>query len=264
MDQRLGIRHTKKLAHRRYLNHDNVRPGVTYSQREKEYTQLRLDQARDSVFEKKFQDALVNNEAKEVGFYSGNPWPKSTQVTNPLERIANEMIRDSIKRGEFSNLPGQGRPIESGWDNPVLSTIEQKVNVMLGNSGFAPDWIVLDKEIRVSIEELKEQVLVAWNQYGPHPMSYSHAVKWEQNMCEFEKELKEINKKIRDRNLKGPLTGQRVALRLNNLVTQTISSVVPIPKPAKPEKPATQDSGSLIELGGIVIAICAIVGLFRL
>lgn len=63
-----------------------------------------------------------------MGLYS--PWPKSTQTTNNLERIANEMIRDSIKKGEFSNLPGRGRPMESTLDNPVLSTMEQKITVM--------------------------------------------------------------------------------------------------------------------------------------
>lgn len=145
MEETLGWQ-PKRVAHRQYLQYDGVGPG-TPSQRQRAYTQVRLDQSRENVFEKKFQDALVDTDTKEVGLYS--PWPKSTQTTNNLERIANEMIRDSIRRGEFSNLPGCGRPMENTWDNPALSTMEQKVNVMMGNSGFAPGWVLLDKEIRV-------------------------------------------------------------------------------------------------------------------
>ncbi len=109
-------------------------------------------------------------------------------MTNSFERIANEMIRDSIKRGEFCNLPGCGRPIETAWDNPVLSTMEQKVNVMMGNSGFAPDWVIPDKEIRTGVAELKNGIVLAWNRRGPHPMSQPESVEWEQDLRHFQKE----------------------------------------------------------------------------
>lgn len=69
MDRTLGLRHHRKVAHRRYLQYDGMGPG-TSSQRQKTHVQLRLNQSRDSVFEKKFQDALANDDTKEVGLYS--------------------------------------------------------------------------------------------------------------------------------------------------------------------------------------------------
>lgn len=76
MDRTLGLRSHRKVAHWRYLQYD----GVTPSQRQKAHTQIRVNQSRESVFEKKFQDVLIDRDTMEVGLFS--PWPKSTQVTN--------------------------------------------------------------------------------------------------------------------------------------------------------------------------------------
>ena len=238
-------------------------PG-TSSQRQRAHAQLRLDQSRDSVFEKKFQDALSNNNTKEVEVYS--PRPKATRVTNNLERIANEMIKDAIKKGEFSELPGHGRPIENAYENPVLSTMEHKINAMLGNSGFAPDWILLDREIRSKLVELKERILAEWNRCGPHPMSDSKSAEWEQNLLLFQHDLDVINKKIRDRNLKGPLVGQKVRLKLENIVSQVTSGVVPAPPAATAaQRTSTEDSSTdRVTIGVTAIALFALLwGLFR-
>lgn len=116
----------------------------------------------------------------------------------------------------------------NSYDNPVLSTMEQKINTMLGNSGFAPDWIMLDREIRAKVSELKGFILAEWNRCGPHPMSHSKTLEWEQNMVLFQQHLEVINKKIRDRNLKGPLVGQKVSLRLDSLVFQVVSGTIPV------------------------------------
>lgn len=241
MDQTLGLHQQRKAAHRQYLDHDGVGPG-TVSQREKAHTHHRLNRAQESVFEKKFKDALINNDTKEIELYSS--WPKSTKVTNSLERIANEMIRDSIRKGEFSDLPGRGRPMEDTWENPVLSTMEQKINVMLGASGFAPDWITLDKEIRVEVKELKEEILVVWNLCGPRPMSLSKNTAWELNLSKLQEKVESINKKIRDRNLKGPLSGQKVHVKLDGLVAQVTTGVLPLPiKSAKSEVEERERTG---------------------
>lgn len=263
MDKTLGLRYHRKIAHRRYLQYDGVGQGTT-SQRQRAHTQLRLNQSRDSVFDKQFQNALMNNDAKEVGLYS--PWPQSTKVTNNLERIANEMIRDSIKRGEFSNLPGHGRPIERTYENPVLSTMEQKVNVMLGSSGFTPDWITLDREVRVKSKELKEQILAAWNRCGPYPMSCSKSAEWEQDLANFQKQLDGVNKRIRDRNLKGPLVGQKVQLKLENLVVQVTADVVPVVRAMDESRSELERSGSdnsFIKVTGFVVAVIVFWKLFR-
>ena len=173
MDKAIGASKHRRVAHRSYLQYDGVGTG-TVSEREKAYNQQRFNQARDSVFDKKFQNALINNDSKEVELYSA--WPQSTKVTNSLERIANEMIRDSIRRGEFSDLPGRGQPLKETLSNPVLTTMEEKINVMMGSSGFAPDWVLLEKEIRTKTKELRFRILEAWNWCGPFPMSHSKSL----------------------------------------------------------------------------------------
>ncbi len=116
------------------------------------------------------------------------------------------MIRDSIKKGEFSNLPGQGRPLKREWENPVLDNMEQKINLMIGNSGFTPEWITLDKEITADVKRLKG---LAWNKIGPHPLSQSDTKEWERDLEIFQELINDTNKKIKDRNLKVLLLGKR-------------------------------------------------------
>lgn len=266
MEKMMGFRHPKKVAHRQYLQYDGVGPG-TPSQRQRAHMQIRLDQGRESVFEKRFQDALIDKDTKEVGLYS--PWPKSMQTTNNLERIANEMIRESIKRGEFSNLPRHGRPIEDTWDNPVLSTMEQKISVMMSNSGFAPDWVMLDKDIRTKVAELKGEILVAWNKCGPHPMSHSRTTEWKENMLDFQEKVNSINKKIRHRNLIGPLVGQKVHIRLENLVSLVTADIIPVSESeaqATEERTSTgegPDSHNVIGVAGFILAIFGFWGVYR-
>ncbi len=85
---------------------------------------------------------------------------------------------------------------------------------MLSNSGFAPEWIGLDKEIRTSMEKLKADIETAWNKCGPLPMDLEQLKHWEQQLMEFEEAVNVINKKIFDLNLIVPsLTSQRSHLR---------------------------------------------------
>lgn len=267
MDQLLGKKKHKNMTSRRFLTYDGVGPG-TISERQKAFTQLRLDQARENIFEKQFHDVLIDNDSKAVGPHTGDPWPKSTQVTSSLERIANEAIRDSIKNGEFANLPGKGQPMKMSWDNPVLDNMEQKINVMLGNAGFTPDWISLDKDINTGISELKESVLAAWNQCEPRPMSCSKDAEWEQNMVKLDAKVKEINRKIRDRNLKGPLTGQKVGIDLDRLVVQVTEGMFPNPVEAQVQQDEDEvhkntEGPSFLQLAGLTLVALLIFRICR-
>ena len=232
MDNLVKTRRQKPMTSRQFLTYDGVGPG-TVSERQRAYTQLRLDEARDSIFEKRFHDALIDRETKAVGPHTGEPWPKSTKVSDSLQRIANEAIRESIKKGEFSNLPGKGQPLKNTWENPFVDNLDQKINVILGNSGFAPEWVSLDKDIKSSTVELEKSILEAWNQCGPRPMTPANYEEWEQAKLKWKEKIVEINGKIRDRNLKGPLVGQKVGLNLDKLVVQVTADVLPDKPPVK-------------------------------
>ena len=219
IDQRLGFTKQRRLPHRQYLTYD-VGPG-TYSQRQKAYAQHRLYEAIDNVYEKQFEKALQNPDAKEVTEYKGKTRRFKPKITQTLERIAHEKIRDSMGRGEFKNLKGMGKPLTREHDNPVIDDMQQKLNRLLSNAGFAPEWISLDKEIRQSIENVQKHLSSCWSKCGPHPMTPERKKEWEQELEELSHTVKTINKKINNLNLIVPsLSAQRMHIRLELLVAK--------------------------------------------
>lgn len=66
---------------------------------------------------------------------------------NAVERLVEDMILQSMKRGDFNNLKGMGKPLKNDESNPYIDVIEYKLNKILINNGFAPPWIM-----KVSIE----------------------------------------------------------------------------------------------------------------
>ena len=223
IDQKLGFTKQRRLPHRQYLTYD-VGPG-TYSQRQKAYAQHRLYEAMDSVYEKQFEKALRNPDAKEVGEFRGKSQKRQLKITKTLERIAHEKIRDSMGRGEFKNLKGMGKPLQRDHDNLVIDDMQQKLNRLLSNAGFAPEWISLDKEIRHSIEKVKKRLTICWSKCGPHPMSPEKNKEWEHELEELSHAVKTINKKINTLNLIVPsITAQRMHVRLEQLVSKVTAT----------------------------------------
>ena len=218
-----------KVHNRHFLIHD-VGPG-TQSERQRAYAQFRLNQAMDNVFEKQFQKALENQSDKEIGPYTGGRWGgASWRTTQTVERIAEDAIRESVARGEFKNLRGVGKPLERERENVVLDDMQTKLNKMLINSGFVPEWITLDKTIRISIQDLKAQIVSVWHSCGPYPMNKFTAREWEHHMSVFRTSVADINTKINLLNLIVPaLSRQKVPIRLDSLVARITSEVTPAP-----------------------------------
>jgi len=63
-------------------------------------------------------------------------------------------IRDSMARGEFSNLPGHGKPIriESNPFDPGMDMAFSR----LKNAGYAPTWMELDRQITAARADLND------------------------------------------------------------------------------------------------------------
>lgn len=60
--------------------------------------------------------------------------------------LAEQRIADALRRGEFENLPGAGRPLV--FDDDLFVSPEQRMaNKVLRNAGFSPPEIGLRKEI---------------------------------------------------------------------------------------------------------------------
>ena len=63
-----------------------------------------------------------------------------------FDSIAEERIAEAIRRGDFDNLPGAGKPLE--FDDDLLVPIEIRVaNRILKNAGFVPPEVTERTEI---------------------------------------------------------------------------------------------------------------------
>jgi hypothetical protein len=65
---------------------------------------------------------------------------------DPLARIAEEKIRESMARGEFDNLPGAGKPLVLEDDSMVPEELRVAYKI-LKNAGCLPPELELRKEI---------------------------------------------------------------------------------------------------------------------
>jgi len=70
-----------------------------------------------------------------------------------LEIIANRKIEEAMEAGAFEDLEGQGQPLDLEYD-PRTPAELRALHRLLKQSGFLPDWIALEKEVR--------QGLAAW------------------------------------------------------------------------------------------------------
>lgn len=122
-----------------------------------------------------------------------------------------EIIQEAQQRGEFSNLPGEGKPLqledESAAGDKALGYH------MLKNSGFAPAEVELAKEIRKELEraDVKLKRIIQQGQtlrsrrvspFASEKRAFNASV--ESAAEEYERTLRELNRKILTLNLMAP------------------------------------------------------------
>lgn len=75
---------------------------------------------------------------------------------DPLKAIAERKILESMERGEFSDLPGAGKPLRLEDDSMVPEDVRIAYRI-LRNAGFLPPELELRKEI-LTLRELLRTV----------------------------------------------------------------------------------------------------------
>ncbi|MSP97700.1 MAG: DUF1992 domain-containing protein [Betaproteobacteria bacterium] len=65
---------------------------------------------------------------------------------SPIDAIVEERIGEAMRRGEFTDLPGTGKPLELN-DDPLVPEDVRVINRVLKNAGFAPPEILDRREI---------------------------------------------------------------------------------------------------------------------
>ncbi len=65
-------------------------------------------------------------------------------------KLVEDQIKEAMARGEFANLPGAGKPLDLA-ENPYTPEGLRLAYKILKDSGYAPLWLELHKEIEADI-----------------------------------------------------------------------------------------------------------------
>lgn len=147
------IQHTAP-QHRQYLSHGGYGIGSPY-QREKQYQQIRAMQAQDNVLEHRLQKSAASE--KDLIKKGGGQFFKRHAIKTKygFDRVVEDLIQEAMSKGDFTKLSGVGKPLKDNQDNPYVDFTTHKINKILIDNGFTPEWIMLSKDIRKELDELK-------------------------------------------------------------------------------------------------------------
>lgn len=213
------IKHTAP-QHRHYLTFD---VGIgTPSKRQRLHTIQRAQKAVDNVMEHRLKKLQAEERNTLIGMDKQRA--KDIKTRYGMDRLVEDLIQEAMNKGEFSDLPGMGKPLNTtNVRNPYVDFVTHKLNQILIENGFTPEWIQLSKEIREETEELKKRLSEVRNDIGELPLTPKDESIWENNLKKFEITTKQINNKIDKYNLLVPiLQKQMLHIKLDELAKKAL------------------------------------------
>lgn len=201
------IRHTAP-QHRQYLSFDGVGHG-TPAQRQKQYQAVRAQRAQERVLEHRMSKA----QASEMAVMKKGDFFKKHQIKTKygFDRVVEDLIQEAMLRGDFSNLSGFGKPLpDHQSQNPYVDFTTHKINKIMLDNGFTPEWITLHKEIREECDGLKSDLAKERGKLGELPLTPQDEYKWEKVLEAYESVVASLNKKIDKFNLIVPVLNRQM------------------------------------------------------
>lgn len=204
--------------HRHYLSFEGVGFG-TPSQREKQYRQFRADRATEQVME--YQRQKLQREYFANSITVKDVWQsKQQKITQAMDRLVEDLIQESMAKGDFDNLSGKGKPLKKFSGCSYIDPMTHNLNRILIDNGYQPEWILMQKEIKDTIEQLREGLLVSRKKLGS-PLSPVGQKQWTHVCEQFQEDIRKLNKRISDFNLIVPiLTRQKVHFDAQKEITR--------------------------------------------
>ncbi|XP_004645395.1 dnaJ homolog subfamily C member 28 isoform X2 [Octodon degus] len=194
--------------HRHYLSFEGIGFG-TPSQREKQYRQFRADRATEQVMEYQKQKLQRQHFANSVTVKDVRQ-SREQKITQAIERLVEDLIQESMAKGDFDNLSGKGKPLKKFSGCSYIDPMTHNLNRILIDNGYQPEWILMQKEISDTIEQLRGTILESRKKLG-NPMTPVEQRQWKKVCEQFEENIRKLNKRINDFNLIVPiLTRQKV------------------------------------------------------
>lgn len=198
----------KAPQHRQYLNFEGIGYG-TPSQRQKQYTQFRVDRASEQVMEYRKQRMERQLAMNETMLSKDVRQSKKAKITQAIERLVEDLIQESMAKGDFDNLSGKGKPLQKFSDCPHIDPMTHNLNRILIDNGYQPEWILMQKEIRETIEKLRKDIVVFRNKLGDS-MTPQKETQWKELCEQFTENIKVLNKRVNDFNLIVPILNRQM------------------------------------------------------
>ena len=135
----------------------------------------------------------------------------------------NKQIEEAMERGEFANLPGEGKPLKLDT-NPFLTPQARMANRLLKGNGFTPRWIELEKEIKqgkaqlervfINLKVRRERLVIMIQEYPHRREVISRTFEHERarSITLYSEKLENLNRKIQRVNLLMPTRNRQYAL----------------------------------------------------
>ncbi|XP_017260176.1 dnaJ homolog subfamily C member 28 [Kryptolebias marmoratus] len=196
------------LQHRHYLSFDGVGSG-TPSQRERQYGQVRVDQAAEQVLDYRQREqeraaageALVERDVRQRS--------RKIKITQAVERLVEDLIQESMTRGDFKNLSGAGKPLSKFQHNPYADPMTHNLNRILIDNGYQPSWVVTQRDIRETAAQIRDRLLDGRARLGD-PMTPTEQNQWEQLCRSVQEDLLKLNKMVDNYNLIVPMLSMQM------------------------------------------------------
>ncbi|KAM4735528.1 dnaJ homolog subfamily C member 28 isoform 1-T2 [Anableps anableps] len=197
------------LQHRHYLSYEGVGSG-TPSQRERQYRQVRVDRAAEQVLSYRQREheraaaadgALVERDTRQRS--------RKIKITQAVERLVEDLIQESMARGDFRNLSGAGKPLNKFEYNPYADPMTHNLNRILIDNGYQPPWVVTQRDIREGAARIRSRLLEGRARLGD-PMTPAEQRQWGQLCGSVEEELGKLNKMVDNYNLIVPMLGMQM------------------------------------------------------
>jgi len=195
--------------HRQYLSYEGIGSG-TPSQRERQYRQFRVDRAAEQLLDYR-QKAHEMGAAAEGAMVERDMRKRSrqTKITQAVERLVEDLIQESMARGDFSNLSGAGKPLNKFEHNPYADPMTHNLNRILIDNGYQPPWIVTQRDIRDTIATLREK-LTRGRAQCRDPMTPRDRAQWEDLLKSVGEDLVKLNKMVDNFNLIVPMLSRQM------------------------------------------------------
>ncbi|XP_078088151.1 dnaJ homolog subfamily C member 28 [Mustelus asterias] len=193
--------------HRQYLSFEGIGIG-TPSQREKQYRKFRMNRATEQVLDYRKQK-LQHEELENTMMVKDVQQSKKIKITQAVERLVEDLIQESMAKGEFDNLSGKGKPLQKFSQYPYIDPMTHNLNRILIENGYQPQWIVQQKEIKQTKEKLQND-MVAYRKKLGESLTLHSQKQWNLKCEQFRDEIKQLNKTVDHFNLIVPLLNRQM------------------------------------------------------